>query len=80
MRRPVHPLRFVLMHAAIGHGAAALFTAALLFLDLGGLATLVRASDLGVVAVAALFVALGSTFAGVQIAVAVMWDAEDEER
>lgn len=67
-----HLVRFLLRHAAIGIGVAVVFLAALLAFDVAHLGTLVRESPSGLVAVAALAMALGITFGSVQMGFAVM--------
>lgn len=68
--------RLYLRHCAIGFALAAVFVAALLALDVGGLWHLVRSVEGGGLAVALLVVFNGIVFAGVQFALAVMGMAE----
>ena len=63
-------VRFMALHAAIGFGIAAIFVAALLLADPGGIGTLLRHPSAGPVALLWFF--SGLTFAGVQIGAAVM--------
>ncbi len=63
-------LRFLLLHAVIGFGVAALLVAAILFADPGGLGTLLRRE--GVFPVALLWFFLGLTYGSVQMGAAVM--------
>ncbi|MCS0494066.1 hypothetical protein NVS89_03080 [Ancylobacter sp. MQZ15Z-1] len=65
-------VRFLIRHAVIGIGVAALFVGTLLLLDVARLGTLVWESPSGFVAVAALTAALGVTFGSVQMGFAVM--------
>lgn len=65
-------VRFMLRHALVGFAMAIAFVALILVLDLGGLATLVSTSDLGILAVALLTFFTGLTFASLQMGIAVM--------
>lgn len=65
-------LRFLFRNALIGFAAAALFVAGLVLADIGRLGTVLRASDVGLLAAALLVYFLGLTFAGVQIGFALM--------
>ena len=65
-------VKFMLRHALVGYAAAIIFVAAILALDLGGLATLVSTSRFGVLAVAMLTFFTGLTFASLQMGIAVM--------
>ena len=65
-------LRFLLRNALIGFAAAALFVAGLVLADVGRLGTVLRASDVGLLASALLVYFLGLTFAGAQIGFALM--------
>ncbi|MBK8158571.1 MAG: hypothetical protein IPK59_07315 [Rhodospirillaceae bacterium] len=62
----------MLRHALAGFVMAIAFVALILLLDLGGLATLVSTSELGVLAVALLTFFTGLTFASLQMGIAVM--------
>ncbi|NDV86079.1 hypothetical protein GTW51_05110 [Aurantimonas aggregata] len=65
-------LRFLLRNALIGFAAAAFFVSALALADIGRFGTVLRASDIGLLAFALLVYLLGLTFAGVQIGFALM--------
>lgn len=64
---------------AIGFALSAIFVGAMLWLDIGGLAHLILASDAAVLAVVMLWVMNGIVFAGVQFAWAIMSMAERDE-
>lgn len=66
------PVRFMIKHALFGYAAAAIFVTAFLVLDLGGLASLMRSSEFGLLAMALLFFFTGLTFASLQMGIAVM--------
>jgi hypothetical protein len=65
-------LKFMFRHALAGFAMAIVFVALILVLDLGGLATLVSTSEIGVLAVALLTFFTGLTFASLQMGIAVM--------
>ena len=71
--KDLHLTYFLLRHTAVGFGLAAAFVAALLYFDLGGLATLAAASDAGPLAVVLLTAFMGLTFASAQTAFAIMF-------
>ncbi|TDQ84524.1 hypothetical protein A8950_1081 [Dongia mobilis] len=66
------PVRFMLKHALFGYAAALVFVTLFLVLDLGGLASLMRSSEFGLLAMALLFFFTGLTFASLQMGIAVM--------
>lgn len=66
------PVRFMLKHALFGYAAALVFVTLFLALDLGGLASLMRSSEFGLLAMALLFFFTGLTFASLQMGIAVM--------
>ncbi len=71
-------VRFLLRHAAIGIGVAAVFVALLVAFDVAHLASLFAHSPDGLLALGVLTVALGITFGSVQMGFAVMlMDDED---
>lgn len=72
-------VKFMLRHALIGGGAAIVFVAAILALDVGGLATLIGTSSFGILAVALLTFFMGLTFGSLQMAFAVMSLKDNEE-
>lgn len=72
-------VKFMLRHALIGYAMAIVFVAAILALDLGGLATLVSTSRFGILAVAMLTFFTGLTFASLQMGIAVMSLKEEGE-
>jgi hypothetical protein len=65
-------VRMYLTHVALGFALSALFTAALLWLDVGRLGHLVSHTAGGAVALVMLFMFNGIVFAGVQFAIAIM--------
>lgn len=64
--------RFYLRHTLIGFAAAALFVAALLWLNVANLAHLIFTSDIWALALFMLWFFNGIVFAGVQFGIAVM--------
>jgi len=70
-----HLVMFLIRHALIGFGLAIAFVAALLFYDVGGLASLAKTSASGKLAVALLTFFTGLTFGSVQMGFAVMLEA-----
>jgi hypothetical protein len=66
------PVRFMIRHALFGYAAALVFVTAFLLLDLGSLASLMRSSEFGLLAMALLFFFTGLTFASLQMGIAVM--------
>ena len=70
---------FLLRHTIVGFALAALFVAALLLFDLGGLGTLALSSDVGVLAVVLLTFFMGLSFAGAQTAFAVMMASRPDD-
>ena len=73
---------FLLRHTIIGFMLAALFVAALLVFDLGGIGTLALSSDVGVLAVVLLTFFMGLSFASAQTAFAIMMASrrDDDEQ
>ncbi|MCA0271540.1 MAG: hypothetical protein LCH69_05665 [Proteobacteria bacterium] len=71
-------VRMYIRHVLIGYAIAAVFVAALLWLNVGNLWHLVSTSPVGWIAAAMLFFANGIVFSGVQFAIAVMQMAEPE--
>ena len=71
-------VRLYIRQVITGFGLSALFVAALLWLDVARLGTLVAGSDLGVLAVAMLWLFNGIVFSGVQFGIAIMRMAEDD--
>lgn len=65
-------VRFLLLHAAIGFGLAAIFVAALLLADPGGIGTLLRRAPVASGPVLLLWLFTGMTFAAAQFGVAIM--------
>lgn len=72
-------LRFLLRHAALGAVLGIIFTTLILVLDIGSIRTLTQgtASGTGVRLLLTFFV--GSTFASVQMGVAVMFNPPGED-
>jgi hypothetical protein len=75
-RRLPQPLRFLVRHAALGYGAAALFVGGLLVTDPGEAGTLLLTAADHWWPAALLWGLTGSTFAGAQIGIGVMQQAE----
>lgn len=71
-------VRMYIRHVAIGFLLACIFTGALLWLNVGNLWHLVRATDAGPLAVVMLVVFNAIVFSGVQFGIAIMGMAEDE--
>ncbi len=71
-------VRMYIRHVVIGFVLACLFTAALLWLNIGNLWHLVRATDVGPLAVMMLVVFNAIVFSGVQFGIAIMGMAEDD--
>ena len=72
--------RFYLKHCAIGFGVSAVFIAAILWLNVANLWHLISTSDIGVMALIVFWVLNGIVFAGVQMGVAIMaMAAEDDD-
>ena len=65
-------IRFYIKHCVIGFILAAVFTAAILWLNVANLWHLVSTSDIGVMAVTVFWVLNGIVFAGVQCSVAIL--------
>lgn len=72
-------VRFLLVHAAIGFAIAFVFVGGFLLADVGGMRTLMLASDIGMVAMLLFTFMTGLTFASVQMGVAVMLLGEPED-
>ena len=64
-------VRFMIMHGLVGFGLAAIFVAAVLWADPGGVGTLILKHG-GVPVIAMLWLFTGLTFGSVQIGTAVM--------
>jgi len=71
--------RLYIQSVALGFAVSAGFTAGLLWLDVAGLRHLIRASDIGWIAVAMLVVFNGIVFSAVQFAFRVMGMAESDD-
>ncbi|MBO0903883.1 hypothetical protein [Jiella sonneratiae] len=65
-------LRFLLRNALIGFSAAAMLVAAMVVTDTAGFGTVIRQSDIGLIAAALSVYFLGLTFSSVQIGIALM--------
>ena len=65
-------VRFLIGHALVGFGLAAMFVAALIGFDIGNIGTVLRQSGLAVPATLLLTFVLGLTFASVQMGIAIM--------
>lgn len=70
--------KFYLSHVAIGFAVAAVFVAAILWLNVGNLWHLISGSDVGVLALFMFWFFNGIVFSGVQTAVAIMLMAEKD--
>lgn len=71
-------MRFYLRHCAIGFALSAIFVTLILWRDVAGLGSLIAGSDVGLLAVFLLWFFNGTIFGGVQFAIVVMSQAEDE--
>ncbi len=80
---PKQPLpkvvRFYIRQTLIGYALAAIFVAALLFLDVARLGSLIATSDVGAMAVLLLWFFHGIVFSGAQFGIALWLDAETED-
>lgn len=65
-------VKFLIRHAAIGFGFAALFVGTLIVLDIGRIGTILAQSDIRILATALLVMMVGLTFSSVQMGYAVM--------
>ncbi len=72
--------RFYFRHVAIGFGLAAIFVAALLWLNIANLNHLIFSSDVAFLALFLLWFFNGLVFAGVQSSVAVMLMADRDDK
>lgn len=72
-------VKFLVRHAAIGVGVAALFVGLLVAFDVARLGTLFATSADGMLALAVLTFALGLTFGSVQMGFAVMLMSDKDE-
>lgn len=71
------PLRLLLLHALIGYAVATLFVLAILWRNLFGLAGLMLRAPEHPLPLALLWFFIGLTFAGAQMGIAIMAQAED---
>ena len=71
-------IRLYIVQVVAGFGLSALFVAMLLWLDVARLGSLIRGSDVGLVALIMLWVFNGIVFAGVQFGLSVMRLAQDD--
>lgn len=71
-------VRFLIRHAALGFAIGVVFTAALLVLDIGQLRTLTEGSRAGLAARLLLLFFVSSTFASLQMGVAIMLSGKDD--
>ena len=65
-------IRLYIFNVLIGFALSAVFVAALLWFNVANLWHLIASSDMGIIAVAMLFMFNGIVFAGVQSAIAIM--------
>lgn len=65
-------IRLYIFNVLIGFALSAVFVAALLWFNVANLWDLISSSDMGIIAVAMLFMFNGIVFAGVQSAIAIM--------
>jgi hypothetical protein len=72
-----HMVRFLLRHAAIGFGLAAIFVGALVYFDIGHIGTVLAQSGLQVVGTGLLIMMVGLTFSSVQMGYAIMMQSHD---
>lgn len=71
-------VRLYLRSVAIGFGLAAVFSGALIWLDVAGIGHLILGSDIGMIAGLMLLVFNGIVFSAVQFGIVVMGMGEDE--
>jgi hypothetical protein len=71
LRRMPHAVRFMVLHGLVGFGLAALFVAAVLWSDPGGVGRLILREG-GLPVIGLLWFFIGLTFGSVQIGAAVM--------
>ncbi len=71
-------MRLYLKHCAIGFALSSVFVALILWRDVAGLGTLIAGSDVGVLAVFLLWFFHGTIFGGVQFAIMLMLQANDD--
>ncbi|MBA3909272.1 MAG: hypothetical protein C0524_05160 [Rhodobacter sp.] len=72
-------VRLYLRSVAIGFGLAAVFSGALIWLDVAGIGHLILGSDIGAIAALMLLIFNGIVFSAVQFGIAVMGMAEDDD-
>ncbi|SEK78841.1 hypothetical protein [Roseovarius nanhaiticus] len=72
-------IRFYITHCIIGFGLAAVFTGAILWLNVANLWHLISTSDIGLMAVIVFWVLNGIVFAGAQCTVAILLMAERDD-
>lgn len=65
-------IRLYIRQCLIGFGISAIFVGLLLALNVGGLRDLVMGDEAGLLAIAMLFLANGTVFAGVQFGITIM--------
>jgi hypothetical protein len=70
-------VRFLLRHAAIGFGLAAVFVGALIHFDIGSIGTVLAQSGVQGIATGLLVMMVGLTFSSVQMGYAVMMQSDD---
>jgi len=78
LRRIPVAVRFMIMHGLVGFGLSALFVAAVLWADPGGVGSLILKHG-GIPVVAMLWFFSGLTFGGVQIGAAIMLHDDRED-
>lgn len=71
------PIAFVFKHVLIGFAVAGLFTVALIYFDVNGLRGRLMAEEMWPVAVLIIWFGNGAVFGALQVAYAVMTQAED---
>ena len=72
------PMLFFAKHVLIGFAIAAVFVACLIYFDVSGLQSMLAKEPMWMVAVLVLWLGNGSVFGALQVAFAVMDQAEDE--
>lgn len=70
-------VRFLLRHAAIGFGLAAVFVGTLIHFDIGNIGTVLAQSGVQGIATGLLVMMVGLTFSSVQMGYAVMMQSHD---
>ncbi|KPP93706.1 MAG: hypothetical protein HLUCCA08_05880 [Rhodobacteraceae bacterium HLUCCA08] len=78
-RKPPDLIRLYVKSVGIGFAAAAGFVGLLLYFDVAGLWRLISGSDMGLVALAMMWIFNGIVFSGVQFGLAIMGMADRDD-